>query len=106
MFIEELSEFDIMDFGEVFGAYVVPEFNKDRTKIKAKFDFQNGKSAEFTLSDFGVKGFGFYASLMIGEVRRRWKDFMTEKFGEKYNEAYKQNNKKEYNNKNLLDLGN
>ena len=106
MFLEKLSEFDFLDFGEKFDAYVTPEFNKDKTKVKAKFQLNNlnGKTAEFDFSDFNVKGHGFVASMLIGEVRRRWYFFMKEKFGDEYVEAYNKNNKKDYNNKDLLDL--
>ena len=41
MFLQELNEFDIMDFGEKLNAYCVPEFNKDRTKVKIELHFED-----------------------------------------------------------------
>ena len=105
MFIEELNEFDFLDFGEKFDAYVVAQFNKDHTKAKLKFDLKDiNQSPEFIVSDFHVSAINRSAAIFAGSVKAEWIKFMTEKFGEKYTEAYKQNYKQDYNNKDLLDF--
>ena len=124
MFLEKLSEFDFLDFGEKFDAYVVAEFNKEHTKAEVTFNFKedcqtrynpNGGGVifklregsqvpEFIFSDFDVKAINGPAAIVGGRVRDEWREFMTEKFGNKYEEAYKQNNKQNYNNKDLLDF--
>ncbi|MBO4412908.1 MAG: hypothetical protein J5779_02730 [Clostridia bacterium] len=124
MFIEELSEFDFLDFGKQFDAYVTSEFNKDRTRAKVKFNLKEyvkgelnintmqvsynlrgiSQVPEFVFSDFDVKGLNRSAAIFAGRVRDAWPKFMEGRFGEKYTEAYKQNNKQNYNNKDLLDF--
>ena len=59
---------------------------------------------KFSFSDFNIEVLNGPAAIVAGRVRDEWYKFMKEKFGNKYEEAYKQNNKKDYNNKDLLDL--
>ena len=124
MFLKDLTEFDFLDFGEVFDAYTVATFNKNHTKAKVSFNFKDyvipkynpekrevtinleviSQVPEFIFFDFDVKAINAPAAIFSGRVRDEWQKFMTKKFGDKYEEAYRENNKQNYNNKDLLDF--
>ena len=94
MFVEKVNKNDFCDFfANKTGIVLETNRNQDKT-IYIKFLLDSyGPTPEFILKDFFCEPLNLFAEMNKKEMIRFWKMYLTEKFGDKYTNAF--NNKEE-----------